>query len=186
MKKLIIMLGIIGMISAQTMFAEEITPRIQANAGYSLPMPNLSNAVNGALYFGGSIGIDTSFLSPISALELSFSTATFTGKTDTAKKLIISPILLSGIFNIDIASPEIKPYAKIGGGLVFESSNFTGAELTQSDPGFLGGIGAVYNLAPKFDIKFEISYLFIYQTWVTDAAENASMINIGLGLNYKF
>lgn len=186
MKKTMIIVGMIVLFSAQFVYAEDLNPKVQGIFGYALPMPNLSNAVNGSVYFGGSLGVNTPCLSPLSELELSFTTATFTGKTDTAKKMTVSPLLLSGIFNINISVPDITPFVKIGGGIVFESSNFTGADLTQNDAGFLGGIGASYEVIPKFNIKLEVSYLFIYQRWFSEATENASLINIGLGLNYKF
>jgi len=185
MKGIIVVLVII-LFFTPFVFAEDLIPKIQLNSGYAIPMPNLSNAVNSALYFGGSVGVDTLFLTPLSELELSFTTATFAGKTDSSKKLTVSPILLSGVFNIDIKVPGFVPFVKVGGGLVFESSNFTGSDLTQTDPGFLGGIGASIEVIPKLNVNLETSYFLIYQKWFAEATENGSFANIGLNVEYKF
>ena len=188
MKKIIAFLGILSIVLVQSISATPLNPKIQGNIGYAFPMPKLSDGVKSGLSFGGSATIDTPFLPVVSQLELSFSTATFAGKTDSSKKLTIMPLLISGIFDIPIPAIEpVLPFAKIGGGSVFESSDIgVSSRLTQIDPGFILGIGASVEVIPQLNIGFETSYLFIWQTWFAEAKDNASLININLGIRYKF
>ncbi len=158
--------------------------KVQADGGYMLPMPGLNSKLNGAVMYGGAMEIKLPIIPFISEYELSFNTATLPSIADSTKTLSLSPLMLCA--KLDLSSGGLKPFVKIGGGLVFESSNITGSVVTQNDPCFTGGLGASYALMPAIELKIEAEYLFIYQTWVPSATENGSALCFKLGLTAGF
>ncbi|MFH1074273.1 MAG: hypothetical protein V1752_04205 [Candidatus Firestonebacteria bacterium] len=184
MKKVLIFFALAGVFSFQAVSAQSISLSAEVKGGYVLPLPNLSNTLNGAISYGGAVQAVLPCIPLITKWEVSFNTATLASKNNAANTLALSPLILSGIF--DIPMPGLNPFVKVGGGLIFETSTLIGVVTIQNDPVFIGGVGISAPLMPAVSIKVEADYMFIYQTWVTGATENGSTINLNLGVNAGF
>lgn len=163
--------------------AKDLNYLIQGNLGYTIPAFTMANSLKPALGFGGAFAVENLFVNDL-AFELSAKYSLHEGKNSSSTQMTIIPVILSALYSFPM--DQFNIYAKLGGGIVYETLKMNSVESTNSDPGFLIGTAIGYPVGSGLELKLDINYLFIYQTYVTNASENGHNLSADLCVAFRF
>jgi hypothetical protein len=183
MKKTLTALLVVGLVSAVS-FAGDLLPSAGVNFGWTFPASkSLSDSLNSSFNIGVFARVN-SIVIPYTDLVLDVGYTSLPNKNNSDYKMSFIPITLSGEFS-PIPDFGLLPYLKLGGGIVFETLK-QASEETNTDPIFLGGLGARMKIADKLVLKVEGVYSYIYQKYISGATEDGALISVGAGISYQF
>ncbi len=122
-------------------------------------------------------------------VELSLGISWQRKKETENTRLVLLPIFLSGVIDLrkEVSRDGILPYLRFGFGGIFERARTTyQGSLSNFDPGLLAGVGARKRIGRRLFLSLELSYLFIYQSYLRRAEFNGRLAKFGLGAVYQF
>jgi|GEM_PF-3504084 len=171
-------------------FALEIgSPTAGLNLGLAAPVGSLGDSLKSGFDIGIFGQVDLQLIKVVLNADYSSLTSKVDPNATNPDTLSFIPVTLSALYTPPLSLGIVSPYAKLGGGLVFETLKRGDASVNNSDPIFVFGVGAdvkLDSLPKELTLRAEFTYNFIYQKHIDTATDNGSQVKFLVGAGWTF